>query len=158
MTSQVLSQRWNPQFEDWGSNYVLLIQSYLILHGSMINEYRAMVEWLAGENRRNSEENSLQCYFVRYESREEFRDWTRGTAARIQRLMALVMAWSDRRGRDSSVNRATCWTAGIRFPAGSRFSLLRNVHFDYGAHQASCQRGTGDCFLAGKAARTWSSI
>jgi hypothetical protein len=44
--------------------------------------------------------------------------------------MALVMAWSDRRGRDSSVSRATGWTAGIRFPAWSRFSLLHNVQLN----------------------------
>jgi hypothetical protein len=40
---------------------------------------------------------------------------------------------------------ATAWTAGVRFPAGTRdFSVLHSVQTGSGAHQTSNPMGTGD--------------
>jgi hypothetical protein len=48
--------------------------------------------------------------------------------------------------RENSVGikRATGWTAGVRFPAGTReFSFLHSVHTGSGTHPASYRVGTG---------------
>jgi hypothetical protein len=46
--------------------------------------------------------------------------------------------------RDRSVGRAMGWTAGVRLPAGARFSLLHNVQNSSGAKPASYSMGNGE--------------
>jgi hypothetical protein len=58
---------------------------------------------------------------------------------------------------DSSVGIATGGGlddrgVGVRFPVGSRISVLRVVQIDSGAHPASYPMGTGGLFRGGKAA------
>jgi hypothetical protein len=50
-------------------------------------------------------------------------------------------------GPDGSVGIKTGWTAGFRFPLGTRdFSLLHGVHTSSGAHPASYTMGIGSSF------------
>jgi hypothetical protein len=45
--------------------------------------------------------------------------------------------------------RATSWTARVRFPEVQDFSLLHSLQTDSGAHPASCPVGTWDLFPRG---------
>jgi hypothetical protein len=60
---------------------------------------------------------------------------------------------NNNNGAGLAQQRATGWTAGVRFSVGARdFSLLHSVETASGAHPASYLMGTGGLFPWDKAA------
>jgi hypothetical protein len=54
-------------------------------------------------------------------------------------------------GQDSSVDIATYWTAGVRFPVDARDFSLHSIETDFMVHPASYTNGIGGYFPGGKA-------
>jgi hypothetical protein len=67
----------------------------------------------------------------------------------LSRSFDFLVGWYQK----IEVGIVTGWAAGVRFPTGHGFSLLRSVQSGSRTHAASCPVGTGGDFPGGKAAR-----
>jgi hypothetical protein len=67
-TSRVLGERRRPDLKYRGCPNMQPHQSYLLPHGEVMDECRALVEWLLTSESRRNRKNLLQCQLVHQES------------------------------------------------------------------------------------------